>query len=76
MCIRDSLEGAHALFAFLLGRNEQVYLQFGSPTELIVANRGLKQGCPSASPFYAILASFQVQLLHRLAPWLAPSATA
>eukprot|EP00975_Prorocentrum_lima_P062540 12886193-Prorocentrum_lima.AAC.1 len=52
------------------------FLQFGADSELVVANKGLKQGCPFASPFYALLASFQIELLHRIAPWLTPDVRA
>eukprot|EP00975_Prorocentrum_lima_P062285 12884856-Prorocentrum_lima.AAC.1 len=40
--------------------NEKVYFQFGSSADWILAEEGLKQGCPSASPCYTILNAFQI----------------
>eukprot|EP00975_Prorocentrum_lima_P038414 8075037-Prorocentrum_lima.AAC.1 len=53
--------------------NEQVYLAVSSSGLYIRADEGLKQGCPSASPLFCVLATFVLSVVHRLAPFYAPA---
>eukprot|EP00975_Prorocentrum_lima_P046100 9641981-Prorocentrum_lima.AAC.1 len=41
-------------------------LSSSHPTKSCVLNMGLKQRCPSASPFYCILDSYLMEFLHSL----------